>query len=131
MRVSVGKTLRVGPGDEVTVIARLRPEATLGRLFVFARECSGNEFSPYAPLLDISPDGKPMLTAPLTLRVSTQHPMRELQFAVDFDGYVKIMQEVDTAKDPLARTKMRRIVCPRLGWRDWLVRSLPWRPMSV
>ena len=130
MRVAVGKTLRVGPGDEVHLVARLRPEASLGRLFVFARECRGNQFSPYAPMLDIAGE-KPMLTSPLTLRVSLQAPAAELKFTVDFDGYVKIFQEVDTAKDVLARVKLRRTICARLGWRDWLVRSLPWRPMSA
>jgi hypothetical protein len=130
MRVSVGKTLRVGPGDEVHLVARLRPEATLGRLFVFAKE-GLNDYSPYAPMLDVMVDDRPPVLTPLMLRLTQQQPMRELQFAADFDGYVKIMQEVDTAKDPLARIKMRRIVCPRLGWRDWLVRSLPWRPLSV
>ena len=52
MRVSVGKALRVGPGDEVHAVARLRAEATLGRLFVFAKE-GHNDFSPYAPMIDV------------------------------------------------------------------------------
>jgi len=130
MRVSVGKKLRVGLGDAVHVVARLRPEATLGRLFVFAKE-GRNEFSPYAPMIDIMVNDRPPILTPMMLRLTTQHPMRELQFVADFDGYVQIMQEVDTSKDPLARIKLRRTICPRLGWRDWLVRSLPWRPMSA
>ena len=130
MRVSVGKALRVGPGDEVRVVARLRQEATLGRLFVFAKE-GQNEFSPYAPMLDVMINDRPPILTPLMLRLTDRQPMRELQFAADFDGYIQIMQEIDTAKDPLARIKLRRTICPRLGWRDWLVRSLPWRPMSA
>ena len=131
MRVDVGKALRVGPDDEVHVVARLRPEATLGRLFVFAREGRHNEFSPYAPMIDVMVNDRPPMLTPLMLRLTTQQPMRELQFAVDFDGYIKIVQEVDTAKDPLVRIKLQRTICPHLGWRDWLVRSLPWRPMSA
>jgi hypothetical protein len=131
MRVPVGKTLRVGPGDEVHVVARLRPEATLGRLFVFAKEGRNETFSPYTPMVDILVNGQPPILTPLMLRLTTLQPMRELQFNADFDGYVRIFQEVDTVKDALARVKLARKICPSLGWRDWLVRSLPWRPMSV
>jgi len=131
MRVRVGKALRVGPGDDVHIVARLRLGATLGRLFVFAREGRRNEFSPYAPMIDVMVNDRPPVLTPLMLRLTEQQPMRELQFAADFDGYVQIMQEVDTSKDPLAQIRLRRTICPRLGWRDWLVRSLPWRPMSA
>ena len=131
MRVDVGKALRISPGDEVHLVARLRAEATLGRLFVFAKEGRHNEFSPYAPMIDVMVNDRPPILTPLMLRLTTQQPMRELQFTADFDGYIQIMQEVDTSKDPLARIKLRRTICPRLGWLDWIVRSLPWRPLSV
>jgi hypothetical protein len=131
MRVAVGKTLRVGPGDEVHLVARLRPEASLGRLFVFAKEGQNETFSPYTPMVDILVNGQPPILTPLMLRLNTQQPMRELQFVADFDGYVRIFQEVDTAKDVLARVRLQRTICAQLGWRDWLVRSLPWRPTSA
>ena len=130
MRASVGKALRVGPGDEVHVVARLRAEATLGRLFVFAKE-GQNEFSPYAPMIDVMINDRPPVLTPLMLRLTSLTPMRELRFAVDFDGYVQIMQEIDYKTDPLARVRLTRIVCPHLSWREWFVRSLPWRPLSV
>ena len=54
---SAAKALRVGPGDEVHVVARLNQQATLGRLFVFASE-GLNDFSPYAPMSDVVVNGR-------------------------------------------------------------------------
>jgi hypothetical protein len=130
MRVPVGKPLRVGPGDEVHVVARLRHEATLGRLFVFAKE-GHNDFSPYTPMNDVIINGQPPMMTPFSLRLTKQQPMRELHFAVDFDGYVKIMQEVDASSDQTAKLRLTRKVCPHLGWREWFIRRLPWRPLNA
>ena len=69
MRVPVGKTLRVSPGDEVVIRGTLPPPGKLGRLFVFASE-NGAKFSPYVPnVADILvANGMPTMLSPLTMR---------------------------------------------------------------
>lgn len=126
MRVVVGKTLRVGPGDEVVIRGSLPKEAKLGRLFVFASE-NGAEFSPYA--LNIADmlvsNGKPVFLQPLSLRLVPTQPERHLSFVADIDGYVRVMQEVDTANDPKAKVKLTRRINPNLGWIAWMQRKIP------
>lgn len=127
MRVPVGKALRVGPGDEVVVQARLPMSSKLGRLFVFASD--GGEYSPYTDDVDVVSD-KPRMVTPMSLRLTPQNPLRELKFVSCVDGCIRIMQEIDTANEQRAKIRIHRKVCPSLGWREWVtrkfIRILPW-----
>lgn len=132
MRVPIGKTLRVAPGDRVIIRGRLPPDAKLGRLFVFASE-NGAEFSPYA--LNVAnmvvADGKPTLLSPLSMRLVPSIPERDLSFVADIDGYVRVMQEVDTPKDPKVKIKMSRTINPNLSWVERLQRRISLWPMTT
>ena len=125
MRVPVGKTLRVGRGDKVTITGRLPTTAKLGRLFVFASE-NGAQFSPYVPnVADILvADGKPAMLSPLSLRLVTTRPEREISFMADIDGFIRVMQEIDTPQDAQAKVRLTRQVNPELGWIEWAQRKL-------
>lgn len=131
MRVPAGKALRVEPGDEVFITARLVPSERLGRLFVFAREATGGDFSPYVPNIANMVEGEPRLMQPMSLRLTDTRRDRRLSFVSDIDGFICVMQEVDTAKDPLVKIRMKRKICPQLGWREWLHRKMtvffPWQ----
>jgi hypothetical protein len=128
VRVAVGKKLRVGPGDEIIIRGRLAPSAKLSRLYVFASE-HGAEFSPY--VLHVSDmlvaNGRPTMLAPLSLRLSEHRSEHELSFVADIDGYICIMQEVDTPKDPRATVRVICKINPDLSWPAWAKRKfLPW-----
>jgi hypothetical protein len=124
MRVEVGKTLRVGPGDEVVVRANMSPAAKLGRLFVFASE-NGAQFSPYVPNVAsmIVTENKPAMLPPVMLRLTEARPTRRVSFVSDIDGFVRVMQEVDSADDPKVAVRLSRRINPELGWIDWLERK--------
>jgi len=129
MRVPVGKSLRVAPGDEVVIRGILPPPAKLGRLFVFASE-NGAKFSPYVPnVADILvANGMPTMLSPLSMRLLTERAHREIKFTADIDGFIQVMQEVDEATDPLAKVKLSRTINPDLGWIDWAKRKFtPWQ----
>ena len=117
------------PGDEVLVVGSLPPNARLGRLFVFAREGEA-EFSPYvyhaADKMRIGIDGPPQIMHPMTMRLTEQHSLKQLDFIVDIDGYLTVMQEVDRADDPRARIKLKRKICPYLPWTKKIARMLTW-----
>ena len=123
MRLVVGNTLRVGVGDNVIVRARMSPPAKLGRLFVFASE-NGAQFSPYvlnaanAPALD----GKPSFMSPVALRLTLAKPERHVSFVSDIDGFVRVIQEVDSVDEPLAKVRITRRINADLNWVDWLAR---------
>jgi hypothetical protein len=129
MRVPVGKTLRVSPGDEVVIRGTLPAAAKLGRLFVFASE-NGAKFSPYVPnVADILvANGQPTMLSPLSIRLLTERADRQIKFKADIDGFIQVMQEVDEATDPLAVVKLSRTINPDLGWIDWAKRKFtPWQ----
>jgi hypothetical protein len=131
VRVAIGTKLRVGPGDHVVVRGRLPVGGKLGRLFVFASE-NGAPFSPYA--LNVSSmivaNGKPALLPPLTMRLVPTSPKRNLSFVADIDGYVQIMQEVDSPDDPKVQVKLSRKINPNLSWIARLQRRMPSWPMT-
>lgn len=125
MRISVGNTLRVGPGDKVVISGRLPPDAKLGRLFVFASE-NGAKFSPYVPHVAdvVVADGRPSIMTPLSLRLVDSRPEREISFVSDIDGFIRVMQEIDTLNDPRAKVKAARMINPDLSWTQRLKRKL-------
>ena len=63
----------------------------------------------------------PPLLTPLSIRLVPAQPVRELSFEADIDGFILVMQEVDTPKDPLAKVRMH---CSNLSWRQWLYRKV-------
>lgn len=125
MRIPVGNILRVGPGDKVVVQGWLPAPAKLGRLFVFASE-NGAAFSPYVPNVAdvIVANGRPAMMTPLSMRVYGAQPVRQLAFTSDIDGFICVMQEVDTRDDPLVKVRLTRTINPNLGWIDWAQRKL-------
>jgi len=124
MRLPASKPLRVRPGDEVLVRARLSKASRLGRLFIFARE--GEEtFSPYVPGLSALPSGdEPRMMSPISLRLAETQPSRSASFVSDIDGYVCVMQEVDSKADLLAKVSLRRKINPALPWTQRAKRTL-------
>ena len=129
MRVPVGKTLRVGRGDEVVIRGQLPTAAKLGRLFVFASE-NGARFSPYVPHVAdiIVANGQPTMLSPVTIRLITGRADRQIKFTADIDGFIQVMQEVDDKSDLLADVKLSRTINPDLGWIEWAKRKfIPWQ----
>jgi hypothetical protein len=135
MRVEVGRAIKVGPGDEVIVRGRLPANSRLGRLFVFAREGEA-PFSPYVENIvgKLAVVGeRPNMYTPMSMRLSEQRPQHEISFVSDFNGWVRIMQEVDRPTDTRAIVKLSRIINPYLPWRERLmrrIRELPWNWFS-
>lgn len=123
MRVAVSKTIRVGPGDTVTVRGQLA-SAKLGRLYVFARERGNSSFSPYVPEMPELISERPTLMSTMTMRLAEGQPEKQTSFVADFDGFLRVMQEVDTAKDPRAMVKLTRTICAHLPWHQRLARRL-------
>ena len=125
MRIPVGNVLRVGHGDQVVIRGSLPPDAKLGRLFVFASE-NGAKFSPYVPnVADVLvADGRPSMMTPLSLRLVDIRPEREISFVSDIDGFVCVMQEIDTPDDPSAKVKASRTINPDLNWIERFKRKL-------
>jgi hypothetical protein len=116
MRLKIGRALRVGPGDRVVIRGQLAA-AKLGRLFVFAKEGEA-EFSPYVTNVreKLAVGGEPRMLSPMALRLDPQRPQGEISFVSDIDGYICVIQEVDTAKDPKVKVTLKRQVCPDLPW---------------
>jgi hypothetical protein len=125
VRVPVGNILRVGPGDKVLVQGRLPAPAQLGRLYVFASE-NDAMFSPYVPNVadTVVPNGRPVMLSPLSLRVHGAQPVRQLTFTSDIDGFICVMQEIDTPDEPLVKVRLSRTINPNLGWIAWAQRKL-------
>jgi len=125
MRLPTGKAIRVERGDIVTLHARLpaSTQAQLGRLYVFSKEGEA-EFSPYVSGTENTINGGLMLMKPVSLRLTTGQPVRAMSFASDIDGFICVMQEVDTAKDPLAKVKLQRKINPELPWQQRVARKL-------
>lgn len=124
MRVPATKAVRVGPGDQIIIRGQLPAAAKLGRLFVFASE-QGAPFSPYVHgVADmLVANGRPLLMSQLSMRLVPAQPTRELSFTSDIDGFICVMQEVDTPEDPWARVRIECRINPELGWIDWLKRK--------
>lgn len=125
MRVQVGKALRIGHGDGVVVRGQLPASAKLGRLFVFASE-NGAQFAPYVQgVADmLVENGRPRMLTPLSLRLLHGQPTRELSFVSDIDGFICVMQEVDTPDEPRAKVRLSCRVNPELKWNERLWRKL-------
>lgn len=122
MRVSVGKALRVGPGDEVVIRGQLPAQAKLGRLFVFAKEGSA-DYSPYVANVreKMAIGDMPQMLSPMMMRLDSYRQQSEISFTADIDGYIRVMQEIDKG-DPKAVVKLSRTVCPHLPWKDRVLR---------
>ncbi|MEY9493742.1 hypothetical protein [Bradyrhizobium elkanii] len=125
MRVTVGRPIRVDPGDTVAVRGQLPEKAKLGRLYVFAKEDAADAFSPYVQNIGVvTAQASPHLYTPMSMRLDSYRREYEMSFVADIDGFIRVMQEVDTAKEPRAKVRIKRTICPGLGWREWLVRKL-------
>jgi hypothetical protein len=124
VRLPATKAIRVGPGDQVIVRGQLPASVKLGRLYVFASE-KGAPFSPYVHgVADmLVANGRPQMMSQLSMRLVPAVPVRELSFVSDIDGYICIMQEVDTAAEPGAKVRVVCTINPELGWMDWLKRK--------
>jgi hypothetical protein len=97
----------------------------LGRLYVFAREGGDPEYSPYIPGLASMPEFEtPTMTSPLYVRLSSARPEHQISFKSDIDGWVRIYQEVDEAKDARADVRWKYLVDPDLPWTQRLSRHL-------
>ncbi len=132
MRVQVGRTLRVGPGDEVVIRGRLPETGKLGRLLVFASE-NGAEFSPYVPHVAdmLVANGRPVMLTPLSMRLGGAGCKCQISFVADISGAIRIMQEVDGPDDPRVVVELSRTINPNLGWLARLQRRfMPWRMMT-
>jgi hypothetical protein len=136
MRVANGKAVRVRPGDELFISARLNG-SRLGRLYVFASE-GGAEFSPYVANLSsvtmLDGDGMPRMMSTISLRLVEARPSREISFVSDIDGFIRVMEELDARDAPRARVRLKRIVCRDLPWTKRLFRILTswsWPQMAV
>ena len=109
----------------MVIRGQLPPDGKLGRLVVVASE-NGAQFSPY--VLNVADmmvaNGQPLMLSPLALRLVSVHaPDRKLSFVSDIDGYVRVMQDVDTADEPKAVVKLTCKINPNLGWAAWLKRK--------
>ena len=125
MRVHAGRKLRVGPGDEVVVQARLPSSSPgLGRLFVFAREGHSGQFSPYVPHAGDVVSGTPQMVTPMAIRLTKAAPVRELRFESDIDGFIRLMQEVDSLDEPSAKVRLKRKINPTLDWKQRMRRRM-------
>jgi len=134
VRVQVGNTLRVGPGDRVYIRGQLPPTGKLGRLFVFASE-NGAQFSPYVPnVADILvANGRPTMLSPMSMRLIGPESSKQLAFTADIYGFIRVIQEIDTLDDVRAKVKLTRKINPDLGWIAKLQRRFtPWQtPKSL
>ena len=124
MRVSIGRALRVGPGDEVVIRGQLPAQAKLGRLFVFAKEGEA-DYSPYVANVreKMAVGDMPQMLSPMMLRLDSYRRQSEISFTADIDGYIRVMQEIDKG-DPKAVVKLTRTICPHLSWKDRMLRKL-------
>ena len=117
--------MRVGPGDAVILLARLPNPSALGRLYVFAREGTEPEYSPYIPGLASTPEFEmPTMKSPLYMRLTETRPESQITFTSDIDGWVRIYQEVDTAKDARVTVRWKYLVDPDLPWTQRVLRHM-------
>lgn len=125
MRVQAARAIRVGPGDGVVVRGQLPASSKLGRLFIFASE-GGAKFSPYVRgVADmVVHNGMPPMLTPLSLRLVEGQPVRQLSFVSDIDGFICVMQEVDTPDEPRAKVRLTCRINPELKWNQRLWRKL-------
>jgi len=124
MRVPAGPRLRVGPGDEVSLLAKLPGSAPLGRLYVFARQ-DGEEYSPYIPGLALMPEYEmPTMNQPIHMRLTAARRESEVTFKSDIDGWVRIYQEVDADKDARVNVRWKYQVDPDLPWMERMKRHV-------
>jgi hypothetical protein len=114
VRAPASRIVRVWPGDQVVVRARLKGPASLARLYVFAREVVSEEFSPYVPTIDLG--GAPVMQSPLMLRLTSENPSRTIGFEVDVDGYIRVVQEIDRPTDQCAQVRIKRVAAPSTSW---------------
>jgi len=125
VRVPATRAVRVGPGDRIVIRGQLPRDSKLGRLYVFASE-NGAPFSPYvhgvASMLALN--GQPQMMSQLSMRLVPAVPVRELSFVSDIDGFIRIMQEVDSVGEPWAKVRIECTINPELGWKDWLKRKV-------
>jgi hypothetical protein len=125
VRVPATRAVRVGPGDFIVIRGQLPRDAKLGRLYVFASE-NGAPFSPYvhgvANMLVMN--GQPQMLSQLSMRLVAASPVRELTFVSDIDGFIRVMQEVDTKDEPKAKIRIECTVNPDLGWKEWFKRKV-------
>ena len=125
MRVPTGPRLRVGPGDAIILLAKLPGPSSLGRLYVFAREGDEPDYSPYIPGLASTPEFEmPTMRSPLHIRLTQSHPESKITFKSDIDGWVRIYQEVDEAKDTRVAVKWKYLVDPELPWMERMKRHM-------
>ncbi|WP_165421439.1 hypothetical protein [Bradyrhizobium sp. Leo170] len=91
-------------------------------MFAKARDEAG--FSPYVPMLmALAAGGEPSMLQPMSMRLVAERPSKQVSFIADIDGFICVMQEVDTAKDPLAKVRVKRKICPDLDWKSRLFRK--------
>lgn len=131
MRIQTTRAVRVGPGDKIVVRGQLPASAKLGRMYVFA-SAEGGEFAPYVHGVAAMPvmNGMPMMLKPVSMRLVQGQPPRTVSFVSDIDGYICVMQEVDTQDEPRAKIRIECQINPDLNWKDWLWRKMQqFRPM--
>lgn len=96
---------------------------------------NGGPFSPYVHGVAavLTTDSPPKMMSQLSMRLVPAHPVRELSFESDIDGFICVMQEVDTKDDPRAKIRIECTINPDLGWKDWLLRkAAQWqKPVSI
>jgi hypothetical protein len=134
VRVTVSRTVRVQPGDEIIITGELPTASRLGRLFVFAKQGEA-PFSPYVYQVEhkmrVGIDGVPRMMTPLMMRLTEAHRLKRMAFVSDIDGWLQVMQEVDRAEDPKARIRLKRKICPYLPWTKKIFRMIdgmvPWK----
>lgn len=107
----------------------------LARLAVFSAATGDPEFSPFVPNAALAAAmDPPQLLQPLILRLTEAEPEKRLYVRADLEGYVCVVQEVDTANEPLVKVQLTYMVGSHAGWRTrvacklrtlWPRRNLP------
>ena len=84
------------------------------------------EFAPYVPDVreKMAVGGEPRMFSPMSMRLDSRRTESEISFVADIDGFVCVMQEVDTAQDPKAKVTLRRKICPDLPLLSRITRAL-------
>lgn len=110
MRVDVGNSVRVKPGDLVRIRVRLPKKATYARLGVWSAT-EGYELSPHvqSDAMGVLEKGRPLMLKPMYTTLGEHAPSRVIGFIADDELVVRIRQEKDTADEPSALVKVQRI----------------------